>query len=284
MGNLSARAVQWTTRWPPVRYRTFSALVSAGFRRYSTYRQATVAGLFTNIGFGFLRCYVLLAVARGNGGVAVGYDLAKIAAYVWVSQGLIATVGLWGDTGLSDRIRTGDVVADLLRPVPPLWSYLATDLGRAGFAALTRFLGPILVGVLAFDLYRPHRPATYPLFALSVVLAVVVCFAGRYIVNCSAYWLLDSGGPQMAWVLSTNVLTGLYFPLSFLPGWLAGALWFGTPFPAMIQAPVDILVERHSLAGQAGLLGGQLAWAVLMLALAGFVQRRGERRLVVQGG
>jgi len=42
---------------------TFGALVGSGFRRYATYRQATIAGSFTNIVFGFLRCYVLLAVA-----------------------------------------------------------------------------------------------------------------------------------------------------------------------------------------------------------------------------
>ena len=106
----------------PVRYRTFIALVSAGFRRYSTYRQATLAGLFTNVLFGFMRTYVLLAVV---GRQAAGYDARQIVTYVWVSQGLIATVGLWGELGLADRIRTGDVVADLLRPVPPVFAYLA---------------------------------------------------------------------------------------------------------------------------------------------------------------
>jgi ABC-2 type transport system permease protein len=220
---------------------------------------------------------VLLAVARN---AATGYDLRQMATYVWVSQGLIATVGLWGDTGLADRIRTGDVVADLLRPVPPVVSYLATDLGRAGFAALARFAGPVAIGALAFDLYRPHHLATYPLFAVSVLLATVICFGCRYVVNAAAYWLLDARGPQMAWLLASNVLTGLYFPLSFLPGWVAAVLWWATPFPWMIQAPVDILVERRSSA----LIGGQLVWAAVALALAGYVQRRGEHRLVVQGG
>jgi ABC-2 type transport system permease protein len=80
------------------------------------------------------------------------------------------------------------------------------------------------------------------------------------------------------------VLSGLYFPLSFLPGWLSTALWLGTPCPSLLQAPVDVLVERRSIAGQVGVLGLQLGWAVLTLALAGYVQRRGERRMVIQGG
>lgn len=265
----------------PVRYRTFIALVSAGFRRYSTYRQATLAGLFTNVVFGFLRTYVLLAVI---GRQAAGYDARQMATYVWVSQGLIATVGLWGEVGLADRIRTGDVVADLLRPVPPVFSYLATDLGRAGFAALIRFAGPVLVGALAFDLRWPHRPATYPLFAVSVVLATVISFGCRYLTEALAYWLLDARGPRIVWTLCSNALTGLVFPLTFLPGWLATLLWTATPFPWLLQAPVDLVVERHSALGGAALVGGQVLWAAVTLALAGHVQRLGTRRLVVQGG
>jgi ABC-2 type transport system permease protein len=102
---------------------------------------------------------------------------------VWIGQGLLGTVNIWGPPELSDRIRSGDVVADLLRRVDPVWQYLTADLGRAGFAALTRLIGPIVVGALAFRLYYPTRPATGPLFAVSVALATVVCFACRYLVK-----------------------------------------------------------------------------------------------------
>lgn len=269
---------------PPVPYRTFGALVSAGFRRYSTYRQATVAGIATNTVFGFLNCYVLLSVAAGRGGSAGGYAPDQLATLVWINQGLLATVGVWGDTLLSDRIRTGEVVSDLLRPVHPVITYLGNDLGRAGFAALTRFAVPLLVGALAFHLRAPTRPATYPLFVLSVLLALLVSFACRYLVNAAAFWLLDSRGPLMAWNLAATLLGGLYFPLRFLPGPVLVALWLGTPFPSVLQGPVDIAVERVSPPGQVAILGGQVGWVVVTFWLCRVVQRAAERRLVVQGG
>ncbi|MDN5933501.1 MAG: hypothetical protein L0I24_20950, partial [Pseudonocardia sp.] len=40
----------------------YPQLVIAGFRRHSTYRQAALAGLTTNIVFGLLRAAVLVAV------------------------------------------------------------------------------------------------------------------------------------------------------------------------------------------------------------------------------
>ncbi|GAA2627403.1 ABC transporter permease [Paractinoplanes durhamensis] len=257
----------------------------SGFRRYATYRQATIAGSFTNIVFGFLRCYVLLAVAAGAvGNRPGGYDVEQLATYVWVGQGLLSVIGIWGWTELADRIRTGDIASDLLRPVPPVVSYLATDLGRATHGMLTRFIPPLIIGALFFPFSTPDRWQTVPLFVLSVVLAVIGSFGCRYLVNATAYWLHDARGPQMLWTLGSGVLAGLYFPLRLLPEWLTVTLWVATPLPGLLQTPLDVLVERDSPAVQAGLVALQAFWAVAMLALAALVQRRAERKLVVQGG
>jgi len=243
-----------------------------------------VAGIFTNSVFGFLRCYVLLAVATGHGGAVAGYAGPQLVSYVWVGQGLIATVGLWGDTELATRIRTGAVVSDLLRPVHPVATYLATDLGRAGFALLTRFVVPVIVGAMAFDFYAPRHAVTYPLAAVSIALAVVVCFGCRYIVNAASYWLLDGRGALIAWTVTSSGLGGLYFPLRFLPVPIEVLLWVGTPFPSLLQTPLDVIAERVTGAEAAGLVALQAVWAVGILALAVVVQHRGERKLVVQGG
>lgn len=263
---------------------TFRALAGSGFRRWSTYRQATIAGAFTNVVFGFVRCYVLLAVAAASGGLAAGYDAEQLATYVWTGQGLLSVIAIWGWTDLADRIRTGDVAADLLRPVHPVVSYLAADLGRAGYALVTRFVPPVIVGMIFFPLYVPRRWPTIPLFAVSVVLAVAVCFGCRYLVNATAYWMHDARGPIFFWTLSSGVLAGLYFPLRLLPDWLAVLLYVGTPFPSLLQIPSDVLVERDGPAVQAGLVALQAVWCVVVLALCALVQRRAERRLVVQGG
>jgi ABC-2 type transport system permease protein len=244
-----------------------------------------IAGMFTNSVFGFLRCFVLLAVAHGVGGrAAAGYSPERLATYVWIGQGLLGTVNIWSAPELADRIRTGDVVADLLRPIDPVWQYLAADLGRAGFAVLTRLAFPVLVGAVAFSLYVPARLGTYPLFVLSVLLATVVCFACRYLVNATAYWLLDSRGPQIGWLAVSSTLSGMAFPLAFLPASVTAVLYLATPFPSLIQVPADVLVERYSLPTTAGMVAGQLAWAAVMLGVARLVQRRAERRLVIQGG
>jgi ABC-2 type transport system permease protein len=285
VGSVNATTPPPTHRNIVPAFRTFAAITGSGFRRYSTYRQATVAGAFTNTVFGFLRTYVLLAVAAGTAtGLAGGYEPDQLVTFVWAGQGLLAVVALWGSTELADRIRTGDVASDLLRPVHPVAMYLAADLGRAWHAVLTRFVPPVLTGLLFFDVYLPGQWFTAPLFVVSAALAVVLCFACRYLVNSVAYWLTDIRGPMIAWLVGSGVLGGLFFPLRFLPEQFMVALWVATPFPSMLQTPLDVLVERDPPALRCGTVALQAMWVALLLACCVVVQRRAERRLVIQGG
>ena len=260
-----------------------AVLAGAGFRRYASYRQATVAGAFTNTVFGVIRLSILLAVARQAGGTVAGYDAAALSTYTWASQGLIAAVWLFAWTPIATRVRTGDVAIDLARPAHPVAVWLAEDLGRAGQAALFRFAVPMTIGGLAFGLRVPARWATVPLFVLSAALAVVISFGCRLLVNLTAFWLLDVRGVSTLYVVANNTLSGLLVPVAFFPGWAQG-LAYSTPFPWMLQVPTDILVERRVGAGAVAALGAQAGWAALLLALATWTLARGTRRLEVQGG
>ena len=257
----------------------YPELVAAGFRRYASYRQAALAGLSTNVVFGLLRAAVLTAVLAERGTVA-GYTLAVAVTYVWLGQGLLAVVQLWGDTELSQRIRTGDVVVDLGRPWDLQGALLATDLGRAGNAVVVRLVPPMLFGMVFFPFRFPDHAVTWVLFAVSAGLATTVSFAIRFLLNLSAFWLLDARGVLAVWGTVGGLLTGLILPLWWYPSW-AQAVLAWTPFPALFQTPIDVFTERSVAVA---LLAHQLAWAVLLLLLGRVALTRGARRLVVNGG
>ncbi|MGQ0715924.1 MAG: ABC transporter permease [Pseudonocardiales bacterium] len=254
-------------------------LIRAGFRRYSTYWQAVLAGLATNVVFGFMRCAVLLTVFAGSAQVA-GYDPSRTVTFVWIGQGLIAVVLIWGNTDFGERVRSGDVAVDLLRPLDLQAALLAEDLGRAGFALLTRFTVPLLVGLAFFDLTLPGSALRWTAFGLSVLLAILVSFAIRFLLNLAAFWLLDWRGLLSLYGAVSAVLAGLAIPIAFFPGWARAAIW-ATPFPAIIQAPIDIAIGTGTVLL---LLAHQLAWAVALLAVGRLVLARAVRTLVIQGG
>lgn len=257
----------------------YPQLVRAGYLRFAGYRQAMLAGLATNVVFGLLRAAVLVAVLAERGPVA-GYDVATAVTYVWIGQGLLSTVSLWADRDLALRIRTGDIVIDLGRPWDLTTALLASDLGRALNAVLVRLLPPMLLGALLFPFRWPTQPSTWALFALAILLGTVASFGIRYLLNLSAFWLLDARGVVAVWGTVGGLLSGLILPLAWFPAW-AQAVLAWTPFPALFQIPIDVFTERGD---PLVLLGRQLVWAAVLITVGRFVLDRGARRLVAQGG
>lgn len=262
--------------------RAYWELAVSGYRRYATYRGATLAGAFTNCVFGLMRGYVLLTVVAGRPRVG-GYDAADTLTYVWLVQGLLMTAYLWGWNELALRIVSGDIVVDLGRPVDLQGAWLAGDLGRAAYHTLFRGLPPVLLGELLFRLRLPTDPLLWLAFPVSVVLASAVSFSLRFLVNLCAFWLLDYRGVVNVAALFWTFLCGSVVPLAFLPDGLRTAVE-AMPFAAVLQVPIDVFLGKHRGLDLAGALAFQVAWAVALLGLGRLVLAAGVRRLVVQGG
>ncbi|MCM0618945.1 ABC transporter permease [Nocardioides bruguierae] len=261
------------------------AVAVRSFRRWSTYRAATLSGIFTNSVFGVINAFVLLAVWRANPG-AGGYDATDAVTYVWLGQSMIMTIMLWGGgapSDLAERIRTGDVALDLYRPVGLLSWYLAADAGRAVFHLLTRGVAPTVVGALLFDLRYPDGPLTVLAFALSVALALLVSFAVRMLVAVAGFWVLDSQGLTMTANLLAIFFSGITLPLVLFPGWL-GEVAMVLPWASYLQVPADVWLGQRTGGALVGGLALQVGWAVLLLGATALVLRAAERKVVVQGG
>jgi ABC-2 type transport system permease protein len=259
------------------------AYAAAGFRRYSAYRGANVAGAFTNTVFGVVKASITLAAIAAAGGVIAGYDAEQGASYAWLTQGLIATVALFGWSELAERIRSGDIAVDLARPMDLQLSWLASDLGRAAFMLLPRGLPPVLIGVVFFDVGLSPHPALYALAPISIALAVAVSFACRFLVNLAAFWLLDLRGVLTLYMVASNVLAGLVVPVHWFPRWMR-AIANTSPFPSMLQTPVDVLAGRDTGWQAIQAVAVQLGWLLVVLVVGRIALRRALRRLVVQGG
>lgn len=251
-------------------------------RRTSTYRGATFAGIFTNTVFGFIQAAVMLAVFRQRAEVG-GFDATDALTYVFVTQGMLMVVGAFAGTGdIGQRIKSGDIVTDLYRPVDFQGYWLARDMGRASFHALARGIPPFVVGALAFDLRLPG-PAAAGGFLAALVLANVASFGFRFLLAMPAFWLLDDRGPVQVANFVWLFLSGFVLPVTFFPDWLE-RLARATPFPSMVQVPVEIFLGKHPGVELLGALAVQATWALVLLAAGRLALAAATRKVVIQGG
>ena len=261
--------------------RVYAEVARQAFRRLTAYRGATAAGVFTNTVFGFLLAYVLLAVYRERSDVG-GFDPVDAVTFTFLAQAMIMTVGIFGDPEMAERIRSGDVVADLYRPVDYHAWWAAVAFGKAGFYAVFRGVPPFLLGAAVFDVRLPE-PSSVPLFAASVAAAVAVAFGWRFLLSLTAFWLLDDRGTRALGALVAMFLSGVFVPVVFFPAWLE-TLARATPFASMVQVPAEVFLGKRTGPAGARAVALQVAWAVVLAAAGRLVLARAVRRVVVHGG
>jgi len=262
--------------------RLYWEVARRGLQRQLTYRTENLAGLVTNVFFGYLRAAVFVAVYQ-NAASLGGYDAQAAVSYMWLTQALIMIVALWGWWDVEDTIRTGDVVSDLAKPFVYLWFWLARDLGRAAYFVVFRAAPVLVAGQLLFGLSWPSSPGAWLVFILSVVLAWVVSFGWRFLLNVSAFWTTDARGLGALANAATLFLGGFVVPIRYFPDWLQPLL-LALPFASITQTPADLFVERVRGTDIILPLFEQGAWAIALLALAQCATLLATRRVVIQGG
>ncbi|MGC5016399.1 ABC transporter permease [Streptosporangium sp. DT93] len=258
----------------------YARIAGYGFRRHSAYRAAAVAGAFTNTVFGILRAYVLIALWQARPGLA-GYDVLDAVTFCFLSQAFIGPMQVFGGgLELSERVRSGDVALDLVRPASlQLWC-LADDLGRAAYLVLLRSLPPTFVGAALFGFVVPAAPATWAAFTAGCLLGVLVSFSLRYLVALSSCWVLDDRGVQSISLVMTLFFSGMILPLNLFPGWL-GTVAAVLPWSAMVQVPADLYLGKRDVLDA---LAFQAAWVVALMLLGALATAAARRKVVIQGG
>jgi ABC-2 type transport system permease protein len=262
--------------------RLYLELARKAFQRQLAYRGATLGGLATNLFFGVLRVEVLVAVYAGRPAVA-GWSARDGATYIGLTQALIAFVALWGWFDMVRSIRSGEVALDLVRPFDYQGYWLGQDLGRALAQLLLRGLPMLLLFWLLYRISLPAGPTGWLLTAASLAGAWLVSVGWRFLVSTTAFWATDATGVVRLLSFAMLLPAGFLVPLDFMPSGLAALCW-ATPFPSLVQTPVDVYLGHTQGPEALSLVGVQLAWAVGLLAAGRLAMAAGRAKLVVQGG
>jgi ABC-2 type transport system permease protein len=262
--------------------RLYWEVARRALQRQLAYRTENLAGLVTNVFFGYLRSAVFVAMYQYAPSVG-GYDLQGAVTYTWITQSMIMIVAMWGWWDLEETIRTGDVVSDLSKPFVYIGFWLARDAGRAAYFVAFRALPILLAGQVFFGLHWPSSPGAWLAFGLSLGLALLVSFGWRFLLNISAFWTTDARGLGQLANAATLFLGGFVVPIRYFPDWLQ-PLVLALPFASITQTPADLFVERIQGADIVGPLIAQVVWAVVLLGLAQLVMIVATRRVVIQGG
>jgi len=262
--------------------RLFWEIARRNFRRHLTYRAATIAGLITNFGFGWLRVSVLLALYDDRSVVA-GITETDLYGYVALTQAVITYLAMFGWYELMESVHTGEIGADLLKPMSYFQFWLAKDAGRAAVALLLRGVVIMIFFSLVFPLSYPTNLAQWLWLATAVFLSWLVSFTFRFLLNLAAFWSPNARGIIGTGFIFGWFLSGFLMPLRLFPQWVQNIAYL-TPFPYTLNLVVEVYLGLLQGPALYQALLTQLVWTVGLAILGQFVLKTAVRRLVILGG
>lgn len=213
------------------------------------------------------------------------FDRAGLARYFTVGLIVRQLSAAWVVWDLNERIRTGALSPELLRPAHPLLRDVATNL--AAVPTRSAVLVPLVAALLW---YRPEllsataadHPALVPIFLLSLLMSWAATFASQVAFGSLAFFTGQSGAMWQLWFGAWMLLSGYVVPVELLPARLASVVEV-LPFRAALGAPTEIGAGLWSPAEAASLLALQAFWLFVWIGLASVAWTRGLRRYEAAG-
>lgn len=192
-------------------------------------------------------------------------------------------MGMWIDSILGERIRSGQVGTDLLKPMNFQWMYLFSGLSDVAVQSCISMACLALAFVIL-----PQAPLVMDFahllpLALSLALAALVQYGVCFLLAMGAFVTHFGYGIHYLRLMSMQTFSGLFAPLSFYPAWLQ-SLSLALPFHCIIQTPAMIGLGWAKPNEIPGLLLEQALWAAGLIFAGQVIFRWLSGRLSVQGG
>lgn len=258
------------------------AILIFNMRLNLVYPLALFATLLSTLVSILVAWYIWLRVFREHDFVA-GMNAAQMFTYIVFSR-IFTAHHIWNLVRqIGQRIQSGDILIDLLRPMQLQTYFLAARAGDLFF--MTLFIGvPTLLVVYPLgQLQIPHGVLTYMYFLASLILSLMAAFILEFWIASLAFYTNYSWGLESLYRALLLIFAGGLFPLQLLPEPLL-TISNILPFKDMLYTPVAIFSGMVPGNEMPSIILVQLVKVMILLALSRVTFARFLRNLAIQRG
>lgn len=260
--------------------RALPTLLRVGFSEALAYRAELLVWVLSTT-MPFIMMALWTAVARDA--PVGGYGAKGFVGYFLATFVVRQLTGAWAAWQINFEVRQGTLAMRLLRPISPLWSYAAENLG----AVPMRFMVAVPVAVISFLLVGPQAVPQqwwgWPLLLVSLLGGWLITFLANVCIGTMALFLESSQKVMDIWLVLFFIFSGYMFPVAIAPPWLRTVTDL-LPFRHQIGLPAELMTGQHPWQEALKLVGLQWIWVMVLGLLSVTLWRRGLRRFAAYGG
>ncbi|HEU5077419.1 MAG TPA: ABC-2 family transporter protein [Polyangiaceae bacterium] len=256
--------------------RKLAALLLTAFAHTTTYRAEMVLWALS----GSMPIILMGVWSQAARSGSLGYSPIEMVRYFVAVLVIRQMTFVWVIWEFEESVVRGRLSHDLLRPIDPVWRYLANHLAER----IARFPAVLALVLLCFWLYpdSAYFPGWWVLAqATGLILATFVTrFALQYTLATLCFYNERASSLESLAFIAYTFLSGMLAPLDLYPPVIQQvASW--TPFPYLIFAPARLLIgEEVDVLGAFQVMG---AWTVGIVVLQRWAWRKGLSRYSAMG-
>lgn len=250
------------------------------------YRTAAIAGISTQIFFGFIFIMVYVAFYSSNS-TDLSFNLQQAVTYVWLCQCFFALVNMfYKDTEIFDMIRKGDIAYELIRPKKLYFVWFSKIIGQRLAMVSLRCIPVIIISLLLPKPYNLSLPVSFSSFLLFIVTLIIGALLMTSIItlyHVITLSTLNEKGITNIFVVVADLLSGLVVPIPLFPRFLQIISDY-LPFRYISDLPFRIYSGNIGISeGLVGILI-QIIWIGIITIVGYILTNKSLKRVVVQGG
>lgn len=262
--------------------RSYGALFVRSARANFAYRQSLLPSMLS-AGLAYAVPVLVWRHVYATNPGGLGVPAREMFPYLLLAGCLNFALGMNVENRVGQRIRTGMIATDLLKPVD---LQLAQASQALSDGVLNVFLCLPIAAVAYAALGHDVLPASgvaLLAFAVSASLSFLIMFSISFLFVQAAFYTYSGYGIFAARTALQQTFSGLSAPLALFPAWLRDTSeWL--PFRHTIHSPISIYLGWLHGAPLLRTLALQLVWVVVLFGLGRWALVRALRRLEVQGG
>ena len=215
----------------------------------------------------------------------MGFNQSQMLTYLIVSQSLNAIYGWYNATerNISARIKSGDIILDLVKPVNFNFARFYEGIGMSSIQVL--FSSCVLLLFIFFNhsISAPTSFIHFIAFLVSAFLGYICMFSISLITGLLSFVISGYWGLYYLKKAIIDLLSGALIPIGLLPLVLQRLTNY-LPFKNIIYTPTMIYMGQISTNKILYQLFIQLIWTFVSWQISKFVYRIMIRRVTINGG
>jgi ABC-2 type transport system permease protein len=266
--------------------RLFLAFIKTNFKIMIQYKWGFMISLIGDPIVMLINIALFSSIYKHNGvQLILGYSLSQMIWYFTGVTFIWYLIWNFTDSNIAEKIISGNLAIDLLRPVSVIKMELAQAIALRTAGVVFEFIPGIILYSIIF--YPDFLTVSSLLkFLAVVILSFTLFFLLNFLVGMSAFVIQSNFSLQSIKFILISLTAGAYIPLEFFPNWFNRLNGF-LPFQYIFYWPIQFFLNKDFTHGWAALLRiivTQLLWVIALYSLCKYLWRYAIRKFGAVGG